>query len=490
MKKINYYLIYKLLVIIFTIFTILFTLIAEKERGFEYIYLIPIIYILLFFSNNQLHKYSKKYNGMLILNFIMFIRYSIAIFCMVYGDDYLSLYYSGRTPKPESCSQAILYMIVEMIFIFVTIMLFSDKIYGKQNNTVNEFSKISINIPLFFFLLFSSCLAMVFYRKIIPRQILFINSDYSSTKEEMSGFFEIVFLSLKTILMGGLINNFWIKYQTTNKKKYILYVYAVLFITIMLNTSTSRINMILPFFLFIIIMMKKFSKKEVLLLIPVGILLVLSIVSITIYKSEWMFDNTNKNTIGAARVFMRQIQEYTSGIRPIAQGIETVEEYRESITVDTFINDIFGSIPSINKLFNKQNRINRYYNKYIFGDISKKTSMIMPMVTISMAYFTPIFLWVITVFNMVLLMILDSNFSKINNYLVAYINSYAVFILATSIFSNTQMIIGRFFTRYIPVVLILYFNKKIIIKSHKKNEKTNSERVENEKQKSNLQYNN
>lgn len=469
MKIDKFYKKYKIFVVITTLLTILLTLSADKGAGYKKIYVIPIVYLLLFLFNKSIHKYSKTNFGMFILNTLLYIKYILATLCIVLNKDYGAPCYTGRIPMSDSCESAIGYIVIEMLFIFTTIFIFARKFYvGREKTKKDEnniFTKINYNLPMIAFLGIASLLALKNINIFIPKQIFLINEGYETLGENVPGFLELIYLALKTILMGIIINTFIIKYQKKEKWIYIIGSYIVILIYAILSAGASRINMIMPIVFFALITYSTFGKKgKVLLGIVISILL-LSISSITIYKSAWLFKSGDNSLLSVGKVLTSQIQEYTSGIRPIAQGLEAIEVYDKEITLNTLINDLLGSIPVVSKICNANNRINVYYNKYILGMNSKNTPMLIPMVVISKAYFSSVLCWMFSVINIILMMYFDGKeYKGENNFLKRYMIIYLTFIFASSVYGNTQMIIGRIFTRFIPTILIMYFNERIIVR--------------------------
>ena len=145
MIKRKLYIKYQVFVIISAIFTSFLGFVSIKENGYELIFLIPFIYSLLFMVNKPMHRYSKTHNGMLVLNGILYIKYVIAIFFIIINKDYSNAVYTGKVPSAESCEQAIIYILMEMIFVFGIIFLFANMFY-KNNNDNNgqkdKFQKI------------------------------------------------------------------------------------------------------------------------------------------------------------------------------------------------------------------------------------------------------------------------------------------------------------------------------------------------------------
>lgn len=464
---------YKIIAILLTIITIFSSIIVKKENGYGLIVIIPLIYLILFVACNKIHIYSKKHVGLFMLNFLMLIKYVISIFFIVVNKDYYTPSMYAVSISASSFSKAIIYELIEMIAIFSTIMLFSDKFYGKIKNINNEhkeFFKIKIGPVLVIVLVLLLLVVLMNFSSFLPKQIFFFNSDFSENETSQDSI-QVLFSIFKILVMGLCINSFIVKFQKTGMRKYVFYSYLTILILCLLNTSSSRRSLILPLILFWLVTKDIFQNKgKVFLVIIIGILLT-TIISVTIYKSFWLYDSDRslsyvvKNTSGG-------IQEYTSNIRPIAIGIEMLEEFNNQIDYNTFINDFIGSIPIISHLVDQNNRLNIYYNLYILK--GENTSQIVPMTIVSTAYFSSLFSWLLTSLSVFLLMLFESKIymkKGNNNFLTKYLDFYLFFIFVTAIDSNTQMMIARLVINYIPLVIIMKLNDLIVFR--KKGEKRN-----------------
>lgn len=458
---------YRILVIIFTIFTFFVSIILPKSDGYHYVFLLPLVYFFLFILNSRLHKYSENYFGMFILNVLMFVRYVLAIILIVINKDFRNPPYTGVTPSPESCELAIIFMLIEMFSIFAIIFLFSDKIYNKKTSNLNIENNLNVkrknsNSIYTIIILLSFILILLYPSSFFPNFDKFINSSY--TNEEMlqtNGFIDILFYSVKLIIMGLIIEYSINKFNKKNSYKYVILSYITVIIYILLNVSSSRLNMILPFIFFLLITKNVFKKKGIVLFCVSSVILLLSIMTITVYKNSWLFSDDVKIS-DFSRVLSSQVQEYTSNIRPIAQGIESNEVYKKNISMNTFINDFFGSIPVINHFFDLSDRSNVYYNSYILHNNGKTTPLIMPLVTISSSFFTPVLCFIITDFCILIMMMIDKKqrYNCSNQYIYKYLNIYFVFIFSSCIYCNSQIIVGRLFTKALPVYIIYALNNK------------------------------
>ncbi len=197
------------------------------------------------------------------------------------------------------------------------------------------------------------------------------------------------------------------------------------------------------------------------------IMSVFSFMSISLYKSDWLFKEDELKNIevkGVIEIFGGQFQEYFSGPRIVAQGLEAIEAYPGNITYLTFINDFLGSVPFISGFVNKNNRINIYYNYFLKGPSKEATTQIMPMITIGYAYFF---------YSLCLIFIMISVFTCLKCWDICLTkdnlfekNIYAFFSIWTAMCVGfiTQIIFGLVCPSFIPFMAIILFNKRIICK--------------------------
>ena len=401
----------------------------------------------------------------------MFIRYSIVILIIAITNDFDKQSYYVIKPQNNSIIMATFYIIAEMTSIFAVIYFLSKYIYknNEQKDRTPKNRKIKKNGALIYiFLAISAIIAIIFKEYFIPGTIL--DNSTLSLNENNSHVLYTIFWCFKTIAMCISINYLINRYKNSPNIIYVVLSYLVVFIYILLNISNSRINLIIPIVFLFIITNEVFKIRGKIIFIIFSLLALSIVTVVTIYKNQYL---ANSNKSGKYVKLLSDTQEYTSNIRPVAYGIEAVDYYKDEITLETLFNDVAGSIPIVSHFINQDNRINHIYNKYTLN--GKNESLIIPMVASSKAYFSPYLSFILTDACIVLLMVYDSKSSnkKYENYLETYMNLYLCFILAYSMNGNIQIIIGRLFTKYIPVMIIYGISSILIIKS-KNNEKQKS----------------
>ena len=201
---------------------------------------------------------------------------------------------------------------------------------------------------------------------------------------------------------------------------------------------------------------RKFIKGSIL------ITLVLSIISITIYK---FFRITTQNEWQLSLLIeelLKQFGVYFSGARNVGQAIEMKASFGNSISANTLINDFVGSIPGVSSYINQADRINGYFNFYVYG-VTRFTSQIIPMIGVGYSYFGFIGSPLFTTLS-IYLAIRFGYFAFIEERgEFKYLYSYAAIWLALCMGFNTQIIFGWFINVYLPMYLLFRVNRQIVL---------------------------
>lgn len=463
LKKMNL----KAIEIIVTFISIIFCILAEKINGYETVFLIPITYFFCrLFTKFKLDDFKKNI-GLASFEFLSFFKYSIMPLLIVIMKDYYGgLLTSYDIPSSNYVSMAIILSCIECISVHVVIFLFF-----KNKNNIDIVSKkvsrkIKINFPMLIFFVISILLIISFKSAFFPKQFFIISDDYQKVTIDSSvdGLIIMIFNIFKILILLLCVQHFLFKY---NKNKKIIYIFDILLCILIylgINTSTSRWSMVIPVVVVLFILKdeifeKKLSKYLVASLISV---MLISFVSISLYKFSWLF-NDNASMQKVLQVLAGQIQEYVSGPRAIAQGIEAKDVYGNYITYQTLINDFAGSVPYFSKYVNQDDRINIYYN-YVIKGTSKKATQIMPMISIGYAYFWYFGSSIFTIVNVIISLYFGKKAQFSDDILLKYMLSYFSIWCAMCLGFNTQIIFGYFVSTFLPFMLIYYLNKKIIIK--------------------------
>lgn len=460
----NGYKMYKLIVILVSILTIIISTVSEKGAGYEYIEVIPFVYLLFFVICKRFHKYSQQFNGLLILNGLMFLKYCLTILAICATNSYTLPSYYAMSVSISSYHMATLIMVGEEVLMFLIVELFSSSIYGVSCNQNKQCQKgykpIKIGPVLFSFIFLSVILIFIYPKHFFGSiSILFSSENQLTETIESSHILSAIFGAFRIIIIGLLINSNIVKYQKRKSIKYILICYILIIIHCVLNVSTSRMNIIIPFFLFALITSNLFNKAAMYLNIGIFMILAIIIGIVSVYKMPWIFVNGSP-FLAFFSDFAKRLQEYTSNVMPTAMGLQAIEVYGSEINFFTLFKDFFGAMPIVSHFFNENEMIYTIYNKYALGGLNN--TQLIPMTISSIAYFTPLGTYILVCLCVLILMIFENRNRIVEqNYLNDYLKLYLFFIFASCTFSNVQMISGRLFANYVPAILVLYINQKI-----------------------------
>lgn len=460
----------------FSVMTFFFTAIVDKGLGYEYMPLIPLLYFVFFVMGKDIHYYSIRYPGMLLLNVMMFLKYVVTVFFLAVNHNYELARYYKISVSESSYHIATLVILIEMCSIFTVISLFAHRFYSRDisnDNKTNTISKYqTINLGPVILLTYTICGIIIILNReeyLAKPMIIFSENTVLTEQIESTNSLSMVFHTFNILIAGHLINNCIVKFDDSHKLKYVIWAYIFISILIFLSISTSRINIVIPFILFMLITTRRFGKTgSALNAIAIGGLIgVFGIVSI--YKNPWRYTE-GSTTSGVLLEFAKGMQEYTSGILPTAAGLQAISYYKSSISISTLFNDVFGAVPGIAGWINQEDRLNYYYNLYALGGSS--TSQIIPMSVTSYAYFSCIFSFVLVDIFIIVLFWVDSRTQRkrahYSNYISEYQSLYLCFILGSAINSNLQMVTGRFFVNYLPPVLIIALNNLFVLRDKRK----------------------
>ena len=156
---------------------------------------------------------------------------------------------------------------------------------------------------------------------------------------------------------------------------------------------------------------------------------------------------------------MGQLQSYFSGPNLIAQALEMNSNplFMDKITYSTFVNDFLGSLPSVAKHIDQTDRINYYFNRYLFDWYSDKTSQIIPMVAVGAIYFNIFFSPIFTIFFTWIGFMLERKALVDNRIYCKFLYLYAAFWCVLAICFCPQIIWGNLVGFVIPIYIIYKF---------------------------------
>lgn len=468
----------KSLELIISLISIVLCLVSNPINGYNILFLIPLTYFCCrILSKYTYYDYNKNF-AYLVLNFLTFLKYSIMPILIIIMEDYYGGVLTNQIPESSYVRIAIVMLIIECVNIFFIMELYR-RYSMKSTTNIRITREIKINPAMIVFFLISMILIFKYMDSFLPYKFFVIDNKYTTVAidSNVDGLIKIFFYLFKLFIMLYFIQFFIKKYKKSNNFINIIGIIVILILYLGINTSISRWSLVIPTIIIFYILRELWFKnmKNKIVMVTIILTLIISFVSISLYKFNWLFKNRDISEVTSKEVvtiLASQIQEYISGPRAVAQGIQAADIYDKDINLETMINDFTGSIPFISKFVNQDDRINIYYN-YLLKGTDKEATQIMPMITIGYSYFSIAFCYVFIDVCVLLSLYCGNLANNKKDLFRKYIYSYLCFWLAMCIGFNTQIIFGWFISSFVPFILVLNVNDKFTFKKNTKNKPIN-----------------
>lgn len=343
--------------------------------GYEYLFLLPIVFTFLQFADTKFKVLVKKYIGIKILYITMILRYLILPVCLS-----LSMKISGvgYNPNPTSVQKATILMIIELIVIYFIVIYFGNKkLLKKKLNQV--FLINSINQKPRYLSYFVIMIAIFF---IIIHPTLINNFSFASYdgKSEVISFFiglDVRIIKIALMLIFCIIvEKCRLKYNKTKKILFYIIPLMVGVIQMLVIKGENRATLLIGIISVCVVLIAAFPemrKKTFLIILVFG---GISLIGLSIYRmtaiTEWRPSggeiDLSPSGIG------RMLQAYMSGPRSIAQGIEAIEYI--PVGIDTLISDILIWTGYLGNFISKTFNINYIGTSFLFNQYVYRNSLI------------------------------------------------------------------------------------------------------------------
>lgn len=455
----------------FTTISIIISLICifyNKLEGYNLLFLMPLTYALvcLVFFYMIPHRYTLGPIFMLA-NIVCFMKYSITALSIIiqeyfriWGNEYGMW---GPTPSDEILSLAIIIDCGEILAIYLTYLI-SIRRFCKKNVTLEN---KNIDICLFknksIIILFCLCafiyIIFVFPEAFSLKSIIRANNSLISEQIQHKGIivvFKQIFLITMFLLLEHVIYKKiyrrWIK---------IFFSYAILLIYISMNMSYSRWDILFAFLSGNYILFHYYGKRIFAYIFAVIPIIFIGFIAITRAKFNYSITE-DAGVLYVCATMFAQMQDYFSGPRLVAQSIEVADMFSADINVGTIVNDLFGNVPLVSEFVNQNDRMNRYFCYYNFGNWNNK-SLLIPMIGEGFCYFRymPYFL---SIFYSWLVVLFDINSQKCQDLEFKYLYVLEGCWLAFAICLNSQTNWGHFIQVFVMTWFVFAINKKCVIK--------------------------
>jgi hypothetical protein len=466
-------------VIITSLVSISIILYFNKKEIYNYLFLLPVSYMIfapVFYF--ILFKFNVYHYGPIFkfANIVIFIRYIITPLAAVYTQYHKGWGIQGNEgwgpdPSPDSMNYAVFLMMVELFFGFFIILISVIGCQKKEMKREEALKNKKSDILFFenrFVIVIFLALSLMFLLAVSPQVLLnkeFLvlsqNFQKSAISFKFDGLVTLLVKVFKTTLMLLAYSIFYQRYLKKESSINILLSFLILTLFLGWNVSPSRWNVLFLFLSSFTILRMLYPRIPKVYGWSMVALLLISVVSISLYKFNWLIKGSENPVLDIIGIAFGQCQDYFSGPRVVGQCIDMKEILGNRITFSTMVNDIFGNFPGLADSINQQNRINAYFNYYNYGNFYHDT-LIMPMIGIGYCVF-PLFPSIFTI--ICLFFVVKIDYASVSTTLMEFKYAYLYFgfYLAMCMGFSIQIVIGHIYSVFLPFILLYYLNRKISV---------------------------
>ncbi|VDH05089.1 hypothetical protein [Bergeyella zoohelcum] len=428
-----------------------FTLINQEffhDSIYSVILLLPILYVVLFFIEK---KYYAKYNMVYwFLQIVLFFKFFLTPLVVINAQEIRTI---GPAPSNWNFDTAVYLLLYEQVVISIVKVYF----LKKKNITKQKMNFIhtrALNVKFIMVMGLLLCYFVAYPESMLPQNI-FVEYDYSQDLDVSKGNFSLIAKWLK--ILSFPVIALWLFRRFNYNKAYFFSVLVLLFFAY-LQIGTSRWTLIFYGMVSLKFLFNIYGNKVKKIIYPLFVLGSFVILSMSIYKFSWAINSSVQSNkfIAVIEVMGDQFQAYFSGPSLVTQTIDMVDNssFRNKISLETLVNDFVGSLPIFSANVDQKDRINYYFNEYIFGYNTFNTSQIAPMTGIGYAYFgellAPIFVVIYLWIGFVLERKSRESKDSINSYLYLYMSVWSMMCIGFS----TQIIWGNWIAVFIPLIIL------------------------------------
>lgn len=421
--------------------------------------LISLSYIIGF---NLLFKIEENYNEFHAPTYYLFysacfIKYYVMPLSLCLTQEFDTF---GPSVAERSFFYAVLLTVYEMICVIFVRAFFLNNYLSKHRKSIC-LSKLKCGrnvIPIFLLILLCGIIiSLIPGVRLTPEQFFILSTDFEEQENALKNgawvnWWKYIFFIATTSLLYSLYKEY-----SRSIFYYLTLLVILLFVGVITGTSRWAILFFLMISLYLCYQMYGARVKKI--LVPIIFVGFTTIISITMFKFSWIFDYSENLYVDFFKVMIGQLQSYFSGPNLVAQALEMKDNpvFANKITIVTFFNDFLGSVPTLAGHVDQTNRINYYFNRFIFDWYSDDTTQIIPMNAVGTIYFnvllSPIFVIIFTYLGFVLEYIGISDRRLFNKFIYLYASFWCVLAICFC----PQIIWGNLLGFVLPIYIIYKF---------------------------------
>ena len=451
-------------IFVISIISTLVSLYEVNNSNYSLMWSLPTTYCVLTLIFRKIYE-RPTYDygiGFWFINIALMARYAITPIAIVFTNVYGRL---GPTPSSEYFTKAYLLMIYEMVGIFLTIrlmtLLLKNKTKKKKENEFFNGNYVVIGV----FLALAFVILMKYPGSIIPSNLFVISTEggESLSQFQSNGTINTLRIAFKMTFFLTVVSIFNERYKKDNRIIWAFMSLGLLFMFLGSLTGSSRWGIIFNSVIGTYILLELYPKVKYIILISIITLVVVSFISISIYKFYYILGDSENQVSGVIEKMLTMFEDYFSGPRLVAQSIEMTKIYSRQINSETLLNELVVPIPFIHKLLpNPENMCNLYFNCYNLGN-PETCWLIIPMVGQGYSIFGFIFAPIFTVTCEAISLFFDSCASKTSAYELKYLFLYTSIWGAVCVGLCTQIIFTWIMSSFITIYILYKLNRMICL---------------------------
>ena len=448
----------------------------NTSESYTFLFLLPISYLMayLFFVPliDKKCNYRRGYPYYLA-QFVLAYRYLLLPLACLYTEKYggWTVYGTngfGIEPQPSSMTKAILWMCTEIFAaefgIYLGTLWARKREVRKQKSHLfdKKIEFLKHKAVLCIFCILSFALLLVFQRQIFS-QFMVLGDDFSAGSNSTEGsFFKLIFLAFR---FGFLLLGYSYcakKYSRSKKKIWIFLAMFCLFLYIGYSVGLSRWNLILPIIASIEIFQESFKPFPKIILAIVFVCGAIAVMSVSLFKFGYLLDGNRNQWYQMILLVFQQSNEYISGPRSVAQGLEMLEVYGGKINFTTIFHSLFSGFAGLASATNDANKLQSFFNQYALGGPLQDRPLICPIIIEGIGLF-PIFPWIFSIAFEAGAAMLDYKSKTDRRFEFRFLFAYLGLWFALCFNGNTKTEMSQI-SQVLPCILLMYVNRKVVLK--------------------------
>lgn len=462
--------------------------INETRIGYEGLFLLPLSYMFsLVMVGSSIDPSCKWKKGIVyfVAQGVLAFRYLVLPLAVHYthvhgGWTYYGTDGFGIEPDVESVRVAMLLMYTEVLFAQLSFCFaykivlprLSEKRANKNSNdtdsnsaSANDITYLNNVAVLVCFVVIAFLLLAVFQKQLIlPKQLFVIDNAYDSDSASASGSFWVVINSaFKFSLLILVYSASGKRYAKSKNRLWILPPAIALLIYLGLSAGVSRWALLIPVFASVSLFYRMFKPFPHCLTAVIIVVMCVGIYSTTYFKYGYLVKGSPNEFIELLGLCLQQSNEYVSGPRSIAQGVATLVNFGDRISLTTFFNSFLSGFAGLASMTNDADKLQSFFNLYCLGTLIDRP-LICPICIEGLGFF-PVFPWLFLCLFEVLAVVCDDSCMRESRIEWAFLWTVMGCWFALCLAVNTKIIVSQCSGILIPCCLLFFVNERFSIRS-------------------------